>query len=112
MKASAAVAIATLLTIGASAPAKPVVTVHIKNFAYVPAHLTVRVGDRVRFVNDDDEAHTVTAQDRSFDSGGMDSRDSWQHVFVTPGRFTYFCALHPYMKATITVTSATTGSNS
>ena len=90
-------------TAGASAPAKIVATVHIKNFAYGPSTVRVRVGDRVRFINDDDEAHTVTATDRSFDSAGMDTKDSWQHVFTKPGTFSYFCTLHPYMKATVIV---------
>ena len=83
-----------------------VATVHIKDFAYSPAALTVRVGDRVTFVNDDDEAHTVTATGKSFDSAGLDTGNAWQHVFAAPGTYQYFCELHPYMKATIVVVPA------
>jgi plastocyanin len=83
-----------------------VATIHIKDFKYNPTPVNVHVGDRVTFVNDDDEAHTVTANDKSFDSAGLDSGGSWQHVFDKPGTFQYFCELHPYMKATIVVLPA------
>ncbi len=91
-----------------SAPLLPAVaTVHIKDFAYKPPALTVHVGDRVTFVNDDDEAHTVTASDKSFDSEGLDTNGTWQHVFTKAGTYHYFCELHPYMKATVIVLPAT-----
>jgi plastocyanin len=84
-----------------------VVTVHIANFRYNPAPITIHAGDRVTFVNDDAEAHTVTADDKSFDSTGLDSGGTWQHAFARPGTYRYFCELHPYMKATIVVLPAT-----
>jgi plastocyanin len=77
--------------------------VHIKNFAYSPATLTVAPGTTVRFVNDDGEAHTVTAVDKSFDSAGLDTGDAWTHAFTRPGTYAYFCAMHPYMKGSIVV---------
>ena len=83
-----------------------VATVHIKDFKYHPTPTTIRAGDRVTFVNDDDEAHTVTSDDKSFDSGGLDGAGTWQHVFAKPGTYHYFCELHPYMKATIVVLPA------
>jgi plastocyanin len=83
-----------------------VATVHIKDFKYNPPALTVHAGDRVTFVNDDDEAHTVTATDKSFDSEGLDTAGTWQHVFTKPGTYHYFCELHPWMKATIVVLPA------
>lgn len=103
MKTLLAALLIAASTVGASAPAKSVAIVHIKNFRYGPNIVTVHVGDRVTFVNDDDEAHTVTAADHSFDSAGMDTKDSWQHEFTKAGRFSYFCELHPYMKATVIV---------
>jgi plastocyanin len=84
-------------------PLASVLTIHIKNFMFVPMSATIHAGDRVTFVNDDDEAHTATANDKSFDSEGLDSRGTWQHVFTKPGTISYFCELHPYMKATIVV---------
>jgi plastocyanin len=102
--------LALAMTAGANAavpaPLPAVATVHIKNFKYSPPALTVHVGDRVTFVNDDDEAHTVTASDKSFDSEGLDTNGTWQHVFTKSGTYHYFCELHPYMKATVIVLPA------
>ncbi len=89
----------------ASLPATNV-TVEIKNFAFVPATLAVTPGTTVHFVNDDSEAHTVTAVDKSFDSAGLDTGSAWTHRFTTPGKFAYFCGLHPYMRGTIVVRNA------
>src|SRR5579863_9038525 len=102
--------LALALTAGANAAVPPllpsVATVHIKDFKYHPPALTVHVGDRVTFINDDDEAHTVTANDKSFDSEGLDTGSTWQHVFTKPGTYNYFGELHLYMKATIVVLPA------
>jgi len=90
----------------AAATPKPVVTVHIKNFAYHDNTVTIHTGDTVLFVNDDGDAHTVTAADKSYDSGGLDTGQTWAHTFTKAGTYAYFCALHPYMKATIVVLPA------
>jgi plastocyanin len=102
------------LALGLAAPGTPIaaqsqpsaLTVHIKNFMFAPLTATIDAGDRVTFVNDDDEAHTATAVDHSFDSEGLDAHASFQHVFTKPGTYRYFCELHPYMKATIVVRAA------
>lgn len=96
--------LAMLLAVASpAAMANTQVTVHIKNFAYDPATLTVAPGTVVRFVNDDDEAHTVTARDGSFDSGGLGTGDIWTHTFAKAGSYAYFCEMHPYMKGKVTV---------
>ena len=79
------------------------VTVAIGDFKYQPAAVTVTAGQSVRFVNRDQEAHTITASDGSFDSAGVDTGGAWTHRFDKPGRYTYYCELHPYMKGTIIV---------
>lgn len=91
---------------GQMAAAGAPVTVHIKDFAYVQPTITVPVGTTVKFVNDDGEAHTVTAVDKSFDSTGLDTGNAWTYKFTKPGRYAYFCALHPYMKGTVVVKAA------
>ncbi len=90
----------------ATTPLPAVLTIHIKDFKYNPTPAKIRAGDRVTFVNDDDEPHTVTASDKSFDSEGLDTTNTWQHVFTKPGTYTYFCELHPYMKAVVIVSPA------
>jgi len=97
---AAAMAMATPLPALSAAPPP---TVTITDFQFRPARLTVAAGQTVRFVNRDGEAHTVTAANRRFDSGGLDSGEAWTYRFTQPGRYAYFCALHPYMRGTIVV---------
>ena len=81
----------------------PISTIHIKNFAYVPDTVTIRPGQSVRFVEDDDTPHTVTAGDKSFDSGNLDKGSSWTHVFDQEGTYAYFCTYHTYMRGKVIV---------
>ncbi len=52
--------------------------------------------------------HTVTARDGAFDSGPLDPNAQWSYTATTAGTIDYYCTLHPWMKATLTV-SATAG---
>ncbi|HEY1428945.1 MAG TPA: cupredoxin family copper-binding protein [Candidatus Tumulicola sp.] len=99
----AVLAMATTATSPALPGAPATAIVHIKNFQYVPQDLNIRAGTTVTFVNGDDEAHTVSAVDKTFESGGMDTNDSWKHTFARAGIYRYFCQMHPYMKGTVTV---------
>ena len=90
-----------------SPAATPGYVVHIKDFKYAPTPLKIHIGETVKFINDDDEPHTVTATDKSFDSEALDTSGSWTHTFAKAGTYSYFCELHPYMKATVVVTGAT-----
>lgn len=79
--------------------------VTIDNFAYTPRVLTVSPGTRVTWINQDDVPHTVTssAKPRVFASATLDTNDTFQRVFDKPGTYSYFCAVHPHMTATIVV---------
>ena len=90
-------------TIGANSAPAPDATVDIRGLAFVPKRLVIHVGQHVRFINDDSDAHTATAKDKSFDSGGLDTGESWEHAFTTHGTIAYLCALHPFMTGTIVV---------
>ena len=97
-------AAALLVGLPMAAPAAPMAaTVHIQDFRFVPATLKVAPGTTVTFVNDDQEPHTVTATDHSFDSEGLDTNQKWAHAFANAGTYTYFCEMHPYMHGTVTV---------
>ncbi len=93
-----------------SASPAPVI-VHVKDFAYKPPTLTVTAGTTVTFINDDDNAHTVTSVDKVkdtplFDSGNLDKGEKWTHTFTKAGTYKYICAYHDFMKATIVVQPA------
>lgn len=78
--------------------------VAISDYAFKPATVTVAAGTKVVWTNEDDDPHTVTADDGSFDSKGLGQGDSYSRVFAKPGRYTYHCAAHPFMKGVVIVT--------
>ncbi len=80
--------------------------VSIVNDLYQPASITVNIGGTVTWINQDRE-HTVTATDRSWDSGIFDVGQSYSRTFDTAGTFPYFCIIHPDMRGTVIVTDGT-----
>jgi plastocyanin len=98
---------AALLAFTAAAPSSPAGTVvHIRDDAFTPASVTVKAGDKVTFVNDDDDAHTATADDASWDSEGLNQGQKWTHAFMKAGKVAYHCTVHPMMHGTIVVKAA------
>lgn len=79
------------------------VTVAISNYAYVPKSLTVKVGTRVSWINHDATAHTATADTSGFDTNTINPHGTKTVDFKHAGTFTYHCAFHAFMTATITV---------
>jgi plastocyanin len=79
------------------------VQVKIEQFAYSPRSLTVATGTTVVWINHDDAPHTVTEENRQFESMALDTDDAYEHRFDVPGTYRYFCALHPHMTGQITV---------
>ena len=85
-------------------PPANAVQVTIQNFAFAPPTLAITTGTTVTWTNKDQIAHTATADDQSFDSGNLNTGQTWSFTFNQPGTFAYTCTYHPYMKGTITVT--------
>jgi len=77
------------------------VVVKMKDILFVPDKVTVRVGQTVRWLNEDDIAHTVKATD--FESGNIRKGDVFEAEFSKPGRIDYVCTIHPSQKGTITI---------
>jgi plastocyanin len=84
------------------ATAKPVRVV-IKNIAYTQTKLNVTVGTTVEWVNDDPLQHSVTAVDKSFNSGLISPGKSFRHTFTKAGTYSFYCMPHPFMKGVIVV---------
>ena len=81
--------------------------VTIQNFAFSPATLTVKSGTTVTWTNLDDADHQIASDSGapvSFSSSALARGASYQFTFTSPGTYTYHCAIHPSMKATIIVT--------
>lgn len=89
---------------GSPAPAPGSDTIVIKNFAYEPPSLTVAPGATIAVVNEDAAPHTVTAEDKSFDSGNLTRGQRGQISAPTkPGSYRYICTIHPFMAGTLMV---------
>jgi plastocyanin len=86
-----------------TAPAEQVVK--IDNFTFDPPTLTVAHGTKVTWINRDDVPHTATSSDspKAFDSKALDTDETFSFTFTTPGKYAYFCAVHPHMTGTIVV---------
>jgi plastocyanin len=80
-------------------------SVKIVNYGFMPPVLTVKVGTRVTFGNEDATAHTATADQGSFDTGTLNHGRRMTITFNRPGTFTYHCAFHAFMTGTIKVVS-------
>jgi plastocyanin len=79
------------------------VAVAIDNFTFNPQTLSVKAGTTVKWTNNDDIPHAVAAVNKQFRSKTLDTDDSYAFTFTAPGRYEYFCSLHPHMTGTIVV---------
>ncbi|MFJ3217471.1 cupredoxin domain-containing protein [Kitasatospora sp. NPDC086801] len=78
--------------------------VAIGDFVFEPADLTVRPGAVVTVRNTDPVDHTLTAQDRSFDTGTIAPGASATFTApAQPGAYAYLCTLHHFMRGILTV---------
>ena len=93
--------VATALLPAGAAHAEDV-AVHIDNFVFEPAQLTVKVGQTVTWTNRDDIPHTVVCAGK-FRSKTMDTDGTFSFTFTAPGEYKYFCSLHPHMTGAVKV---------
>jgi plastocyanin len=84
----------------AEAPAE----VNMAGSTFAPADIDLKVGDTITFVNDDQIAHTATADGGAFDSGTMEPGATFDFTAEKAGTISYVCQFHPGMTGTITVT--------
>lgn len=77
--------------------------VEIRNLEFTPSELVVAPGDTVTWINYDLIPHTVTADDKSWDSGLINANGKWEMVIKKDIYSSYFCTYHPTMKAQMKV---------
>ncbi len=73
------------------------------NHYFIPANAFIHVGGTITWINNDYVPHTATAADNSFDTKTIDPFGSKSMVFTNEGRIAYYCKIHPWMQASITV---------
>ena len=98
-----AVCLSLGLTIGSAHAAEHVVTQ--KNKAFSLKKLKIKVGDSVKFTNDDSFAHNVfsLSPSKSFDTGSFGTGQSRSVTLDKPGKVEVECAVHPDMQLLIEV---------
>ena len=79
------------------------------NECFIPAEVSVSVGETVTWSNDDSAAHTVTSgipsegPDGIFDSSLFMAGTTFEHTFDEAGQYDYFCMVHPWMTGKVQV---------
>ena len=79
------------------------VAADIKDLRFTPDPISLPVGGSLTWTNRDDVPHTVTANNKAFNSKALDTDDTYSHVFTAPGTYSYFCAVHPHMTGQVIV---------
>jgi plastocyanin len=96
-------------------PAKPttVTTVGAYDNRFSPQTINVQLGTTVRWVNYGQHAHTVTANNDSWDSGDIKPGAAYSATFKQPGTYYYYCRHHTQdkMQGVIVVGSASDSGN-
>ena len=71
--------------------------------AFSESTITISLGDMITWTNQDSAPHSATADNGEFDSGTLNNGDTFTFIFNTAGTYTYHCAIHNGMTATIIV---------
>jgi plastocyanin len=80
------------------------VEVRMKNIKFVPETVTAKVGQTIRWVNNDSVAHDVTAKSGAdFASDSIGKGEAFEAKVEKPGKIAYECTIHAGQKGTIDV---------
>jgi plastocyanin len=76
----------------------------IKDFHFTPGTLKVKSGEKITWINRDEEPHTVVSVEKQFKkSAPLDTDQEFTAIAGAPGTYSYFCSVHPKMTGTIVV---------
>jgi plastocyanin len=88
-----------------AAAASGTVAVSMKNIQFAPKSVTAKVGQTVKWTNDDSVDHNVTATSgETFKSSTFGQGATYSHKLTKAGTISYVCTIHPGMAGTIIVT--------
>jgi plastocyanin len=83
--------------------------VYMKNSVFSNTNLQITMGTTVTWINDDIVAHTVTADNGSFDSGNINPGGSFNWTFSSAGTFAYHSKLQMGMTGIVVVAGSSGG---
>jgi plastocyanin len=75
----------------------------IRDFTFTPGDVRVRAGDRITWINCDEDQHTSTADGGQWSSPLLSPGDGFTQTFSTVGEFPYHCEPHPFMTGRVIV---------
>jgi plastocyanin len=103
--APAAAPPATSSAAAAPAAAAGTIAVSMKNIQFVPKSVTAKVGQTVKWTNDDSVDHNVTATSgATFKSSNFGQGGTYVQKLTKAGTIKYVCTIHPGMGGTLVVT--------
>jgi plastocyanin/LysM repeat protein len=77
--------------------------VTIQDFMFMPPTITIHVGQTVMWLNNGPSMHTSTSDTSIWNSGTLGVGGTFSRTFNSTGTFSYHCAIHPFMHATVFV---------
>jgi plastocyanin len=89
------------IDVGEGVPGSTIVV--IQSFAFGPGEIRVRAGERVTWLNCDQDPHTSTADGGEWSSPLLATGEVFTQTFSTVGEFPYHCEPHPFMTGRVIV---------
>lgn len=82
----------------------PTVNVGVYDNFFLPSSVVVRAGTTVQWNNYGRHRHTITADDKGWDSGEVGAGDASSYTFPKPGVYSFYCRHHELeMRFTVVV---------
>ncbi len=75
----------------------------VRQFTFTPSEVRVRAGERVTWLNCDQDPHTSTADGGQWASPLLAPGKGFTQTFATAGEFPYHCDPHPFMTGRVIV---------
>ena len=80
------------------------VAIKMQNIAFDPKDVTVKVGQKVTWTNDDSVDHNVTSKSgETIKSDNFGKGGTFSFTPTKAGKISYVCTIHPGMTGTLTV---------
>lgn len=78
--------------------------INLVQFAFSPTTVTVPIGEKVTWTNNQDGVtHSVVSDQNVFSSPPLKPGEAFSYTFTSAGTYAYHCGYHSYMTGSITV---------
>jgi plastocyanin len=78
-----------------------IVNVEIRNYKFTPQNITIKVGQTVKWTNNDTVLHDVVGS--GIESDYLQKGERYTYSFEEEGTFPYKCTAHPWMEGEVIV---------